>query len=928
MAERLTFTLSGRDELSRVLGHAGDSADRLRRQMTDAADGSGQALLTLTRDGSGFLRDLEGNFLDAGDAAALMAHGTDRAARSTAEWGDAAREAGIAGEALKKSLISLAPAAIPAAASLAPIAPAVLAGAAAAGVYMLAIGRQVAALGEATKAEQKYRDAVEESGAQSEDAIKAQAAYAKQMAKLPPETREAAAALSVFTDEYQEWSDSLAKDTMGPVVKGLAVMQGILPKLTPMVKGFAGQLDRTVTLAAGGVASPGFDAFAKRMGVFSTGVMASVNDSLVTFLRTLDTDEVGQGVGEFLNWARQQGPVVGDILRNLGETLLNVLDAAADMGVGMLQVVAVLAKLVAAVPPEMIATLLQLAVAIKIVNLAVAGSVAARTAMAAFGTQIMAMRTAAAAAPGPLAAAGAAITGLSRTAKIALAGTGIGLLIIALSELSAGAEKAPPDVDKLTGSLKQLGATGKVTGEAAKAFGQDFGGLYDKVRSLTDPSTADDIQQFIVSLGGLATWDSTPVKQAKENVDAIDKALASLVSSGNSDLAAAAAKRMAAEYAKSGRSAGEFTGQLDDYENAIANARFEQELAAEAMGLFGQQALQTKQKLDAQKTSADGLRQAIVALNDVNRQGISAQIGFEQAVDDGTEAAKKYKNIWASTGGQLDVTTEKGRTAATSLNNLAAKTDEAASAARESGASWTTVNGIYERGRQQLIKNAMQMGLNKDAARRLADQILKTPDKTARLKGNLEDLEAKLRTAKDKLGKVPDSNKAKVRADISQLEAQIRKAKGEIASVKGKTVSVMIEYRTKNSPASDFAKSIGGYAGGGNPRAGEWAWVGEEGPELVQFRQPGTKVYDHQSSMGMVGGFGATQGTAGFGVTPFPSPLAAAPGRAVPVQMVRGGDTFNITVKEASDPVGTAKAIQTRLLRLKRVNGGNNTGTG
>ena len=42
----------------------------------------------------------------------------------------------------------------------------------------------------------------------------------------------------------------------------------------------------------------------------------------------------------------------------------------------------------------------------------------------------------------------------------------------------------------------------------------------------------------------------------------------------------------------------------------------------------------------------------------------------------------------------------------------------------------------------------------------------------------------------------------------------------------------------------------GGYAKGGNPKPGELAWVGEQGPELMRFRG-GETVYDHQTSMAM-----------------------------------------------------------------------------
>lgn len=909
MAERLTFVLEGRDQLSRVLGHAGDSAERLREQMTDAADGSGQALLTLTQGADGRLRDLEGRFLSTADAAALMAHQTGRTVRPTTEWADAAREGSKAGEALKKSLISLAPAAIPAAASMAPIAPAVLASAAAAGVYMLAIGKQIAALSEAAEAEQKYRDAVEESGAQSEEAVKAQAAYAKAMAKLPPETRETAAALSVLKDEYKEWSDAVAPDTMTPLTKGMGIMQGILPKLTPMVRSFGHELDRTITLAGGGVQSPGFNAFMGRVSNFADRTMVRANDQLVHFLRVADTDRVGGGLSRFLGFAREQGPVVADVLRNVSVALVNVLEAGTDVGVGMLSVVSVLAKLVAAVPPGAIAALLQLAIAIKVVRLAAAGLTAGRVAMAAFGTQILAMRAAAAGTTGPMAALTASFGTMSRGAKLALAGSGIGLLVIALTELSQAGREAPPDVDRLTSSLKELAHSGKISGEAAKAFGDDLGGLYDKVRSLTDPSTTDDVQQFIVTLGGLATWDSTPVEDAKENLDAIDQALAGLVSSGNAEMAEAALKRLTAEYGKGGRDTKAFTKELDAYQSALADAKFEQQLAADSMGLFGQQAQQTRAKLDAQKVSADGLRQALVALNDVNRQGLGAQIAFEQALDDSTEAAKKNTDVWRANGGVVDLTTEKGRTAATALNNLASKTDEAASAARESGSSWQTVNGIYERGRQQLIKNAMQMGMNREQAKRLADQILKTPDKTAKLKGNLEDLEAKLRDARGRLARVPDSRKAQIRAEISQLESQIRRAKGAIGSVKGKTVSIMVDYRTRNSGASDFTKSIGGYAGGGTPRAGEWAWVGEAGPELIHFKTGNARVYDHQTSMRL----GAP--TAGRAVS-----TGGGPGSG------GSGTVINVTVQGAIDPTATAQQIQRILLNYQRGRGGDGLG--
>ncbi|MFE9736519.1 hypothetical protein [Streptomyces sp. NPDC006477] len=929
MAERLTFVLEGRDQLSSVLGHAGESAERLRQSMEDAADGSGQAILTLTQDADGRLRDMEGRFVSAADAAALMATRTEELTRPTTTWAQAADDAGKAGDALKKALLTLAPAAIPAAASLAPIAPAVLAGAAAAGVFGLALGAQISAMTDAVEAEKKYTDAVEKSGASSEEAIKAQAEYARQMAALPPATRQAAAALSVFKGEYKEWSDSLAKDTMTPVVKGLAVMQGILPKLTPMVKGFAGELDRTVTLAAGGVASPGFDAFANRMGDFSTGVMKSVNDALVTFLRTVDTEEVGQGVSDFLAWARQQGPVVGDIMRNLASTLINVLEASADLGVGMLQVVGILAKLAAAVPPEMIATLLQLAIAIKAVTVAAAAGAAARTAIGALGTQIMMMRTAAAGAPGPLAAAGAAIGALSRTAKLALAGTGIGLLIIALSELSASAGQTPPDVDKLTVSLKELGNTGKVTGEAAKVFGADLGGLYDKVRSLTDPSAVDDIQQWIVSLGGLASWDSTPVAEATENLEAIDQVLASMVANGNSDLAAAAARRLSDAYVKGGGTAAQFTKGVDGYQTALANAKFEQELAAEAMGLYGQQAQAVQTKLDQQKQSTDALRLALFALSEVNRDATGSMSAYEAAVDAATKAAADNGRSLRMVNGELDLNSEKARASDAALRDLAAKTEAAAVAADQQGKSNEYVNGILDRGRAQLIDHAKKMGLDKDAANALARSYLGIPERTIRTRGNIEDLEAKLRSARSQLSKVPDGRKAQIRANISQLEAEIWRAKQQLSGIPDERVGVSVYLKASpwDQDANGIPDAVQARASGGPIRGPGtstsdsvpiWASNGEYMIQASTVAKYGEPFFDALNA-----------GRLATAAIPARA-LAVVPGRAAAsstgTRTTAAPAVINITINGATDPLSVGREVQKALLQLKRTQGGDSLG--
>ncbi|MFR0354173.1 PspA/IM30 family protein [Streptomyces sediminimaris] len=812
MPARLTFTLAGRDELSRVLNNTADASDRLRLRMAG-----------ITGDADGRLRDLQGNLLSTADAQRRL---DDRTGQVRGRFDEMSKAGEKLGESLRANLISLAPAAIPASAALANSA-GVLAGqlgavAVAAVAYGVALKPQITAISDAVDAQTKYEDAVRTSGATSQEAIKAQVAYQQQLDKMPPATRQAAVAVGLLRDNFQHWSDSLAGDVMGPFNKGVAIANDLLPKTSGLVKGASAQFDRLVTELGGAIETPGFDKVTGKFTDFADTTMDHAVDELNIFLAKLNAGEYdNSGFSTFLDYARANGPAVWETLQNLGDALLNVLQAGSDVGVGMLDVVNVLSDIVAAVPPDAIATILQLAIAIKAVRLAAVGADAAKAAMLAIATQVAAMNTAAAAAPTRLAGVTAAIGGLSRGAKLAVAGTGLGLLLVALTELSSHSQKPKPDVDKLTTSLKSLAETGKVTGEAARTFGKDLSGLGDAFQKAIDPKGLDQFQQSIISFFGT---DSTPVKNAKEDIDAVDKALANLVSSGQADLAAAALDHVMKKLKAQGFSAKEVEGQLDDYRDALAGQALEQQLAAESMGLFGTQAQTVQAQLDAQKQSADGLRQSIQALNDVQRSALDGQIGFEAAIDAASKAAKDNAGVLDMQGGKLVTNTDKQRAAAQALSDLAAKTDSATASARESGASWSEVSSIYQRGRAAFIKSAEAMGLTRAQAKALADQILKTPNKTAYLKGNLQDLQAKLATARRQLRSVPDARRAQVRATIADLERKIRIAKDALNNLDGYSATTWIytNYATPHHMATGgllhraHGGPIPGFPGGGH----------------------------------------------------------------------------------------------------------------
>lgn len=730
------------------------------------------------------------------------------------------RQAGLSAGRLRKDLTLLGAAgAVPIGAAAVSTALA-LAGAmgtagAAVGAFGAAVGPQVGKMAEASEAQKKYREAVKKSGATSEEAAKAQLAYSKTLQDMPAPTREASVAFTSLKDSYKAWSDAHAADTMPVLTKSFAVFGALLPKLSPMVKVTGTELDRLMNIVGGAVAGGSMDGLMKQWTDFTQRVLSGAVDGIVHLARTMKGfDPSGGPLGEFIAFGRENGPLVAETFKNIALAAANVIAAGGELGVSVLTVANAFARMVNALPPGFISIVLQLYAAFRLLSLGAAG-VAALVAIAQrFGTTLLAMQTAAAGATGALASLRAAFLALSAAARASIVIAAVAATVVVLKKLSDMGREAPPNVDRLTTALGKLGSSGRVTGEAARVFGKDLGDLFDKIRSVSDPSTVDKVQQGLVKIFSLGMADSTPFKEAKKHLDAIDEALANIVKGGRADLAAAALERLKKSYREGGGDVDDFKGRLDNYKSALEDAKFEADLVAESMGLFGKQAQETSRKLAEQKASADGLREAIKALNDVQRAGLGGMIAFEQSIDDASKAARENAGVLSMSGGQLNLNGDKARAAATALNDLAQKTDEAASSARENGASWSHVNGIYERGRQQLIKNAMQMGLTKAEAKALADQILQTPDKTAMLRADISDWKAKVAEAEKQLKTAKGEKKAKLTADIlnwkvkvAEAEAQLKKAKGD---KKAKLTADISVWKARVSQAENQLKTAKG----------------------------------------------------------------------------------------------------------------------
>lgn len=810
-ASRALRTLRGRSaaashELGELSTQAVAAATGLRtlNTSTGRADSRLEALSTRART---FRTDL-----DALDGSVQRVGGRLGGLRgSIGGVGSSSQNASNGTQGFALALGGLATAIVPVAASTVPLAASLSAAGASLGAFGIALAGQVGALGDAADAQTKYDEAVRDHGPTSQKAAEAQQALQAQLAAMPAPTRQASAALSSLKDQYHSWSDSLAGDTMPVAVHGFQTLSAVIPKLTPMVKGAAGQMDRLITITAGGIATDKFDHLFSDFSDFANGSLKTVTDGFVHLLRVLSGDAPAgsKELKAFMEYAKSVGPQVAAALKDFAKALLNLMVAASQMGVSVLTIVDVLAKLVSAVPPGALTAFFQLALALKAVQLATRGLSAGSVVVAAFTTQLAAARTAAAGAGGPLASAAAGFMALSRAAKAAVIGTAVGVLLVALTQIAQIGREAPPDIDKLTGSLGRFAKTGKISGEAARVYGKDLSGLADSLRILARPSIDEGIKKWLGDLTGI---EAPKIADAKEDIDALDKSLANMVKNGNPELAAALFKRASKNLGN--LTPKELRSKLDDYKSALADAQLEQQLAAESMGLFGQQALSTSRKLDAQKASADGLRQAIQALNDVNRGGLGAMNEFEASIDAAAKASKDNAGSLRMVHGELDLNSEKARKAEAALRDLAAKTDEAAAKTREAGGSWEKANGIYARGREQIIANAQAMGLSKSQAEAFASSILKIPSgHTTKIEMQREDAIAGLDAVIAKIKATPNAKSVKVNAltqeAIALLESVGYKVRAlpdgrfEVTALTGSAISNIAAVQAARNALSD-----------------------------------------------------------------------------------------------------------------------------
>jgi hypothetical protein len=683
-----------------------------------------------------------------------------------------------------QALISLAPALAPVAAYAASLAASAGAATVAVGALGLAVAPQIKQLSAAANAQNKYTDAVRHYGAQSQQAIRAQTDLKATLDAMPPATRRAAMAFSDFKDDFKAWSNGLASFTMEPVERSFAVFEQLLPKFSPVAKSASGDLNRLVTLAGGAVATPGFDALSKRFSDFADRTLKNATDDVLHFSRVLSQGGADGPIARFMQYAKQEGPQVRQTLVDIAKAAENVLRGASQAGPGMLTLVDAVARLVDALPPEFVGRVMQVYAAFRVYKLASVGITAVSTALTTFGGAARRAGQAAAASSTTTQAFGNAFATLSTKAKFGLVTAALTAATLTLHAFADSHDA--PKIDQLTTALGRFGQNGAVTGAMKAHLGDLSASLAAVANTASDnrwATAASNVAGFV----GVGKGPS--IGESKKNFDSLDKALANLYQSGHTKEAAAAYSRLQRAFIAGGGSVSRFKDKMDDYNQVLADSAFEAKMTASSMGVFGDQAQVVQKKLDEQKRAAQGLQQAILDLNDANRQGLDAQSDYQQAIADATTGIKKHQHALTMSNGQLNLQSQAARDSYGLLSKLAAAAEASSVATLQQTGSQDKANRVLLDAHSRLVATAEKMGLNTQKATQLANALDNIKDPKIQVTANIMQAESALATAQRKVNNFPKSARTTANFAYSRAMSELQFYKRQLDRLDGRVVT-------------------------------------------------------------------------------------------------------------------------------------------
>ena len=335
-----------------------------------------------------------------------------------------------------------------------------------------------------------------------------------------------------------------------------------------------------------------------------------------------------------------------------------------------------------------------------------------------------------------------AVRGLGRRAAVT-AGA-LGTLVIAAQALESTAPDLSLGVEEMRSRLKALAEQGAGAGRVFEDLNstwvnfegfsansqvvQDAKSFQELLRQTADPGFIGAAQQQLAKL--LPLFSSSDLGQFQSRLAGVNTELANMVSGGNLSGASEAFQGLADSYELTDEQAGHLLGAMPEFRDALIGQ-------AEAIGVATDDATLLRIALgevgpaqDEASAATEGATESTAVYTDALMENIDAQREAAGVVlslrDAENAAAAAYDDAKVSieeNGKTLDVSTEKGRANRSALDDIAESGYDLIESMRANGASQTKLQGTMERTRERFIGVARQMGLSKEGANALADEL-------------------------------------------------------------------------------------------------------------------------------------------------------------------------------------------------------------
>lgn len=522
-----------------------------------------------------------------------------------------------------------------------------------------------------------------------------------------------------FAPVFQSWLSGITNFIRGPGYAGF--MDFISTEGPPALE----NVGRLVGNLTGGVGS-----LVKTFTPFGQDFLFTLTKGSETF-RDWARDLGGTGgFRSFMDYIQQTGPQVVEALGSLAGAIISITQALAPLGGPTLDVISTIASGLGAIA-DVAPGLIQFAL---IAGTVARGIGAISDAQIAVGQRVDRFRKTFAGAVGPMAKFRAGLGG-----AVGLLGGPWGLALaagtVALGYFATKHAEAQDRVKALTDALK----------ESEGAFNDNLRAVIANNLEQTGAlKSAEKLGLSLDTVTDAVTGQGSELGNLRAHLRGVIEANTQFVSTGRGGAMVQNEQARAAE---------QLLGALDGSNQELNKAVGEYQRFEEASGAAktSQDGLKfaTKAAADAYDAQRRAIEENIAAMQaqidkakEARDQALgfqNAQIGLEQAIDDAAEAV-------TANGKTLDINTQKGRDNKEALLGIASAINEVVDSEEFRKQNAPAQIKILDDQRSRFVAAAVAMGATKEAAKAMADELIKIPKEVT--------TEAKVKTDEEALAKV------------------------------------------------------------------------------------------------------------------------------------------------------------------------------